>query len=227
MIARTGLILCTALAGCANSPEPAKYQRLSSAAQLSPTGHGASRRVPYAYEAQNANLSAYRAVWLEPIAVYAGADHQFGTLTASERGQLATAAEAAFRAALATRGLLAPQPLAPRGNDNVADLKITLTGAQASIPVLATATRLTPAGLAASGLAAATGSEGRFSGVVMYAVELRDSRTGGLLWAYVTKQYPNALDIGATLGPLDAARQGLKTGAEELAAALAMRMGQP
>ncbi len=222
MIARTGLILCAALAGCANSPEPAKYQRLSSAAQLSPTGHGASRRVPYAYEAQNANLRAYRAVWLEPIAVYAGADHQFGTLTASERGQLATAAEAAFRAALAARGLLAP-----RGNDNVADLKITLTGAQASIPVLATATRLTPAGLAASGLAAATGSEGRFSGVVMYAVELRDSRTGVLLWAYVTKQYPNALDIGATLGPLDAARQGLKTGAEELAAALAMRMGQP
>lgn len=222
MIARTGLILCTALAGCANSPEPTKYQLLSSSAQLSPTGHGASRRVPYAYQAQNADLSAYRAVRLEPIAVYAGADHQFGTLTASERGQLATAAEAAFRAALATRGLLAPQ-----GNAHVADLKITLTGAQASIPVLATATRLTPAGLAASGLAAATGSEGRFSGVVMYAVELRDSRTGGLLWAYVTKQYPNALDIGATLGPLDAARQGLKTGAEELAAALAMRMGQP
>lgn len=214
--------LGAALAGCANSPEPSKYQGLAFSGQLSRTAEAGSRRTPYAYEPAEAELARYHAIYLDPVVVYRGPDHQFGTLTPSDTAELVASADRAFRAALSSQGLLASAP----GQD-VARLTVTLTGAQASVPVLATATRLTPAGLAMSGLTAATGGEGRFSGVVMYAVELRDQRTGRLLWGYVTKQYPNALNIAATIAPLDAAKEGLKEGADAFARSAAARMGRP
>lgn len=202
------------LSGCANSPAPNRYQDLASAPYLAPATE-AGGRTPFAYGGAQA-LRAYRAVHLLPVRIYGGADQQFGTLTGAERAQLATAAERAFRAALARHGILAAGP-----GPEAVDLAITLTGAQASVPVVATASRLTPVGFAMSGLTAATGGEGRFSGVVIYAVEFRAPASRQILWAYVTKQYPNALDIAATLDPLDAARAGLKAGAEELAQAAA------
>lgn len=54
------------------------------------------------------------------------------------------------------------------------------------MPVPATARRLTPVGFAMRGLTADTGGEGRFSGVVIYAVEFRAPVSGRILWAYVT-----------------------------------------
>jgi len=211
-------LVALALAGCANSPAPNHYQDLASAPYLAASTPGTGRRTPYRYEMAGA-LSRYRAIHLLPVRIYSGADQQFGTLTAAERAQLAATAEHEFRAALAGHGILAAGPAA-----DAVELSITLTGAQASVPVLATASRLTPVGFAMSGLTAATDGEGRLSGMVIYAVEFREPGSGRILWAYVTKQYPNALDIGATLDPLDAARAGLKAGAQELARTTVARL---
>jgi len=55
---------------------------------------------------------------------------------------------------------------------------------------------------------------------VSYAVEVYDATTNRLLHAYVEKQYPNAMNVGATLGSLSAAKTGIRKGADELVAKL-------
>lgn len=213
-------LLAGVLAGCANSPPPNHYRNLSSSPYLRQSAPGEDRRTPFSYEVSG-GISRYRTVRLLPVSVYVGSDHQFGVLTAADRGRLAAYADQQFRGALARRGILA------EGSDHAAvELKITITGAQPSVPVLATASRITPAGFALSGLTAATGGEGRFSGVVIYAAEFRDGPSQKVLWAYVTKQYPNALDIVATIDPMEAARAGLRSGAEELARSVSGRLGR-
>ena len=58
------------------------------------------------------------------------------------------------------------------------------------------------------------------TGSISYVVEILDASTQELLGAYVAKQYPNAWNLGATFGRLDAARVGIDKGAEELLAQL-------
>lgn len=210
--------LAAMLAGCANSPAPNKYKQLESASVLARTEAGPDRHTAFAYEAAGA-LARYRSVRLLPVRLYDGTDGQFGTLSDADKAQLAAFADGAFRAAFARQGILA----GPRAPDAV-ELRVTLTGAQASVPVLATATKLTPAGFALTSVNALAGNEGRFNGVIIYAVEFRDGASHAILWAFVTKQYPNALNIAATLGPLDAAKEGLKLGALDLAKATASRL---
>lgn len=53
-----------------------------------------------------------------------------------------------------------------------------------------------------------------------YAVEIYDAPSNQLLKAYIAKQYPNSLNIGATWGALSAAETGLDKGAEQLQAQL-------
>jgi hypothetical protein len=45
---------------------------------------------------------------------------------------------------------------------------------------------------------------------------LSDAATADLLYAYVTKQTPDALDVTASVGYLDAAREGVRIGARHL-----------
>ncbi|MEZ2128248.1 MULTISPECIES: DUF3313 family protein [unclassified Sinorhizobium] len=51
-----------------------------------------------------------------------------------------------------------------------------------------------------------------------YAVEVYDAMSNHLLLAYVFKQYPNAMNIGASFGSMAAARVGVRKGAEDLLA---------
>lgn len=210
------------LSGCANSPAPNKYQGLASAPFLAETGADEARRMPFAYAAPGGALARHGAVRLLPVALYGGADQQFGSLSAADKAELAAAAQEQFRAALARHGILAAD-----GDADAVELQITLTGAQANIPVLATATKLTPAGFALNTVHAVADQEGRFTGVVIYAVEFRERASQRIVWAFITKQYPNAMNLAATLGPLDAAKEGLKEGAEKLAAATAARLRRP
>ena len=43
------------------------------------------------------------------------------------------------------------------------------------------------------------------NGSVIYAVEISNAATSRLLNAYIAKQYPNALNVGASIGSLSAA----------------------
>lgn len=64
---------------------------------------------------------------------------------------------------------------------------------------------------------AVRGKEGSFMGSVSCAVEIFDASSQVLLNANVTKQYPNAMNISASLGKLDASLTGIQKGADQLA----------
>jgi hypothetical protein len=51
---------------------------------------------------------------------------------------------------------------------------------------------------------------------VNYAVEIHDASSNQLLLAYVTKQYPNAMNVGASFSPLKASMVGVEKGADDL-----------
>lgn len=65
---------------------------------------------------------------------------------------------------------------------------------------------------------AARDKEGLLTGSVSYAVEIYDATDNRLLSAYVTKQYPNALNAGASFGALSASKVGIRKGADALLA---------
>ena len=58
------------------------------------------------------------------------------------------------------------------------------------------------------------------SGSANYAVEIHDATNGRLLRSYVTRQDPNAMNVGATFSPLAASRVRIEKGADALVAEL-------
>ena len=66
------------------------------------------------------------------------------------------------------------------------------------------------------GVQSVRGGQGAFSGSVSYAVEVYDSGNGRLLKAYVSKQYPNLMNLVAAFGSLGAAKTGIDKGADAL-----------
>ena len=99
-------------------------------------------------------------------------------------------------------------------------MKLTLTGAATNTPVLATLSRFDLAGGLYNGVQAVRGGEGMLTGSVTYVTEVYDASTNRLLSAFVTKQYPNALNIGASMGSLAAAKVGIEKGGDALVAYL-------
>ena len=85
---------------------------------------------------------------------------------------------------------------------------MTLTGVETNTPVLSTLTKVAPQAVLVNLIQAGRGKEGIFAGSVSFEVQAYDSMTGRLLEAYVSKQYPFAENVGASLGALDAARGG-------------------
>jgi Protein of unknown function (DUF3313) len=99
-------------------------------------------------------------------------------------------------------------------------VRLTLTGAVINTPVLGTLSRFDLAGAVYNGVQAARDGEGMMTGSVIYGVEIFDASTSRLLSAYVTKQYPNAFDIKASVGALAAATAGIDKGADAFMAQL-------
>ncbi len=206
--------VCILSTACAT--KPVLYQDLPSSAHLRSTSARVDdERVAFNTDLKPGDLNAYASIIMEPARIYRGRDGQFGNLSEQSRAELARHADHHFNRELARRHLLVA--LASKGSLR---MRVTITGAQGSIPVIATATKLTPVGLALSGLRFIRDKEGNFSGAVMYAVELFDAGTGKLVYAFVTRQYPNALNIPATILPLGAAKAGIERGASTAAAAL-------
>ncbi len=171
--------------------------------------------MPFLYEAPGVDLGQYTAVIFDPVTVYAGADGQFVSLLRRAgpegRQSIANYMHEQFTAKLATKYTLL-QAVAP----GTMRIQVTLTGVESNTPVLSTVTQLTPFGIVANGLTTAAGRQGRFSGSVTYAVEVRDSQTNTVLRAFVSKQYPWAEDPLVSVGSYDAAKAGVRKAADAL-----------
>lgn len=194
------------LPACATTPAPSLA--LSSSALLRPTSE---KTKPYAYRRPDANLAAYARVIVPPTEIYAGPDAQFSKMSAADRQALAVYMHQEFSKTLGRRLQLAGKP-----GPGTLRVRLTLTGAEASTPVLSTVSHVLPVGLVVNAGAQATGGRGTFSGWVSYAVEIEDAQTGTLLYAHVASRSAKALDITANFGRLDAAKAGIRSAADQL-----------
>ncbi|QCP49584.1 DUF3313 domain-containing protein [Trinickia violacea] len=201
------------LAACAGV-QPVPYTGIPSSSQLQQNRDDDSSKVPYKYTAPVV-WSRYTQVLLDPVVVYQGSDNQFGDMKGDDRAELADYMGKTFSEKLATRFQLAKQP-----GPNTLRVKLTLTGAEKTTPFVGQFMHFDLAGNLYNGVQSVRGGQGAFSGSVSYAVEIYDSSNGHLLKAYISKQYPNAMNLVAAFGSLGAAKTGLDKGADGLVAQL-------
>jgi hypothetical protein len=209
----SSLVFATAsltLAGCA-STQPTPYVGLASASQLKADPDDKSGHIPYRVPTQT-NWHSYTKAIIAPVVVYQGADAQFEDISEEEKTSLAGYMNDQFKRSLNRRFEIVESP-AP----HAVLIKATLTGAKTTTRFLSTATRFDLVGAPYNIVQSIRGKEGSFTGSVSYAVEIFDATSLVLLDAYVTKQYPNALNIGASLGKMDASMTGVQKGAQQLA----------
>ncbi|MHC2583083.1 hypothetical protein ACVI1J_004701 [Bradyrhizobium diazoefficiens] len=212
------LVLCAAAADRA-SVAPVPYSEMASSAYMAPDKSDASGRVPYRYSTPVdwRAYNAYNKVILDPVVLYRGKDHQFGDMSDKDKDKATLAAYMQNSFAERLRGRFA---LVRERGPNTLRIRLTLTGAVTNTPVLGTLSRFDLAGAVYNGVQAARDGEGTMTGSVVYGVEIFDAATSRLLSAYVTKQYPGAYDIKASVGALAAATAGLDKGADALMAQL-------
>jgi hypothetical protein len=204
-------LLCATLTGCANVA-PIPYSEVASSAHLTPNTSDSSGRMPYHYATQ-VDWRAYNKVIIEPVVIYRGADHQFGDMPDEERASLARTMQTRFAERLGSRFTVTNQR-AP----NTLRVRLTLTGAAITMPVIGTLSRFDIGGAVYNGVQAARDGEGSMTGSVSYAVEIFDAANARLLGAFVSKQYPAPYDVKATVGRLTAAEDGIDKGANALLA---------
>lgn len=206
-----GLWILLVLTGCA-STQPVPYAGLKSSSQLRPNTAESADHVPYRYSTPT-HWQKYASAIVEPVVIYQGADSQFEEISEEDKAVLATYMQSRFEDRLKMRFRLVTNP----GPDTLR-ICLTLTGAKTTTRGLSTFTRFDLGGGPYNIVQSIRGKEGTFTGSVSYAVEILDAQTDTLLDAYVAKQYPNALNIGASLGLLDASKVGIEKGADDLAA---------
>ncbi|ASL46964.1 hypothetical protein bAD24_III06200 [Burkholderia sp. AD24] len=204
---------CVALIGC-SSVTPVAYSGIASAPYLRPNPQDDSGRVPYRFSSQT-DWQQYTKVIIDPVVVYRGADNQFGDMRDEDKAALATYMQTRFAEKLRGRFEIATAP-----GPNTLRLKLTLTGAKTSTPVISTLSRFDIAGGIYNGVQTVRGREGAFTGSVIYAVEIYDAASNRLINAYVSKQYPSPMNIGASFGSLGASKTGIEKGADALVAQL-------
>lgn len=203
-------IITFLLFGC-SSNESIRYQNLDSSAQLVTNDGENSDHIPYIYK-NTVDWKKYNSVIIHPIIIYSGKDHQFGDMAESDKQLLASYMKDAFIGSLNHR--FTQVQLA---TENTLKVQLTLTGAESTSPVLGTLTKVDLGGGIYNIVQSIRGKEGLFNGSIRYVVEIYDGTTNRLLYAYVAKQYPNAMNISASIGSLSAAKVGIDKGAEELA----------
>jgi hypothetical protein len=198
-----------AAAGCATS-EPMVYQGLASAAQLRPDPSDSSGRAPFSYKV-SVNWSQYNKIIVEPASIYRGKDSQFADMSEEDKQTLARYMHDKFSSVLTQRYSMAATP-----GPTTLRLRLTLAGAETTNPVLGPVSHVDIAGGVYNTVQAARGKQGSMTGSATYAVEIYDSTSNRLLLAYVAKQYPGALNLGASFGSLKASYVAIDKGAADL-----------
>ncbi|GKT02118.1 DUF3313 domain-containing protein [Acidovorax sp. SUPP3434] len=197
------------MTGCASKP-PLSYNNLESASQLTVNTRKDADRTPYVYST-SVDWNSYNAMIIEPAVIYYGTGHQFGDLPKADQEELAQYMNTEFRKVLGKRFQL-KNNAAP----GTLRLKLTLMGAETNTAMVSQITRFDLVGLPINAVQGIRGKEGIFMGSVTYSAEIFDANNNRLLKALVTKQHPNAMNIAATFGSLNAAKTGIEKGAEEL-----------
>jgi len=205
--------LVLALAACSTT-QPLPYAGVGASAQMRLNPRDNAGHMPYAYKTAT-DWHKYSSVMLDPVDIYRGVDNQFEDMSENDKAYLAQYMEAEFAAKLGKRFKSATAP----GRDTLR-IRLTLAGAKTNTAVLGTLSRFDLVGGPYNAVQAIRGKEGAMTGSVSFAVEIFDASTNALLGAYVSKQYPNAWNLGAGMGSLSASIAGIENGADQLIAYL-------
>lgn len=207
------IAITSVVAGCTTA-DPTVYSGLASASQLRPNTEDSTGRVPYRYKS-NVDWRQYNKIIVDPVTVYGGPDNQFVKMADKDKSVLARYMQDQFAERLRTRFALVNNP-----GPGTLRLHLTLTGAKDTTPFLGPFSHLDVGGNVINAAQAVRGREGTMAGSVNYAVEIYDAASNRLLSAYVTKQYPNAMNAGATFSVLKGSKVGIDKGVDALLAEL-------
>lgn len=152
------------------------------------------KKESWTYIKPNLNLASFNSVLIVPTSVYRGADSQFEGVSEADRQKFAQMLTDALRAEMPKSFQLVRGPAA-----NALRIHMTLVGAKKTTAGVGTASSVMPIGLITNVVKSAAGKSGTFSGSVLVAVEIFNSRSGELLAAVVRREAPDALDIRATV----------------------------
>jgi outer membrane murein-binding lipoprotein Lpp len=166
-------------------------------------------RTAMVWRAANLNPRAYTRFIVSPVQIYQGADAKWGASTDQDRQQLAQYLQQQFMRVLQQRNQLAYAP-----GPGVARINLILAGLDDNIPVVATVSRLAPAGLVINSAKSVGGQPGSFTGSVTIAGSIVDSQSNATLISFIQKRSPDALNIGATLSSRDAWEAAISQAAE-------------
>lgn len=196
------------VAGCAsnNPPELAGGTVPQSAAMQQEELAG---RTALVYRAPNVDPRSYTRFILDPVQIYQGADAKWGDSTDQDRQQMAQYIQTQFTQVLLERNQLARAP-----GPGVARIDLILAGLDGNLPVVATVSRLAPAGLVLNSAKSVGGQPGSFTGSVTIAGSVVDSQTNATLVSFIQKRSPDAMNIGATLSSHDAWQAAISQAAD-------------
>ncbi|WP_348529222.1 DUF3313 domain-containing protein [Rhizobium sp. L58/93] len=212
--------LSSIISGCTTA-DPTPYTGLASRSQLRTNTEDKSGRVPYRFST-TVDWRQYTKIIIDPVTIYRGEDNQFVKLTNADKSVLADYMQNVFTARLKTRFAVVKSP-----GPQTVRLHLTLTGAKDTTPILGPLSHLDVGGVVVNTAQAVRGREGTMAGSVSYAVEIYESRTNRLLSSYVTKQYPMAMNAGATFVRLKGSKIGIERGADSLIDQMAKPLVMP
>lgn len=210
MIARTSAFLFLAAVSSAAAAQTHDHApvALQSSGKMEQAEPGSES---WTYIKPGLSLAKYDSLLIQPTAVYAGPDAQFGAIPPPEREKYAGIVTTALQGQLAQ-----VFPLVEKATARTIVLRVTLLGAQPTRGGVATATRLTTFGIATSAIKSVRGKPGTMTGSVLFAVEVFDGVSNELLAAAVRREHPDALDIPATLSTTDTVKAVARDFADQL-----------
>ncbi len=208
IVAHAAVLTLLGLGAC-TTIKPVDYAGLSSASELKPTHESEN-----AFQYQNPDIRSeqYMNVIIDPVTVYTGGDSQFGSVSPDNRAKIAQYMQQQFTLAFGKDVKIVENAALPK----MVRLHLTLTGMRTSTPVISTISHIAPGGIVVNAGLGATGHPGTFTGSISYAAEIYDAATGELKYACVSQRAPFALDITSSFGRLDAAKAGVRHGAQQL-----------
>jgi hypothetical protein len=144
---------------------------------------GGKDRALLLYINPRADFSAYNAIVMDPVRLYASGKHEMENLSPEERQTILNYADATIREQLSREYTLVDEP-GPR----VLHVRVAITEAENASRTLDTISTVIPIGLAVSGMAALATGEFAFTGSAGLEVEILDSVSKERLAAAVDRR---------------------------------------
>jgi len=193
--------------GTGYADDPKKYPGLESSSRLQPQPSVPETLI---FKKEGADAKKYTKFLFDPVEIYKEQDAGFGGVSREDIKTIADFMKSEFARVLQGKYEIVKKP-----GPGVLRIKLTLAGFELTRPALAVMTRVIPVALALNLGKSAAGMQGSFTGSVTFAGEFFDSETNTLLYAFLTKRGPNAMDVTAVFTGLDAAKIAITEIAEK------------